>query len=453
MRRLSIAIALVAAIAGSYGLGWYHSRSQKGGRGEGRVAYYVDPMHPAYKSDKPGVAPDCGMPLVAVYADDVGSAPALAAAAPKTPGWVQVDAASQQLLGVQVAAAERSVVNRVVRAAGRVQPEDTRVYRLNSGVDGYVRNTFQDSLGTSVKKDQTLATYYAPDFLAVASGFLAAVERVPGAVVPDGSRTMALPGALSKQGFSSLQGYTDRLLNLGMSELQIKRVADSKQLPDTVDIVAPVDGFILARNISAGEHFEHGRELYRIADLSRVWVLAELDEHEAAYLIPGAPATVAIREEGRRLPARVTDSLPQSETGGGTVKIRLEMDNPKFLLRPEMIVDVEVPVHMPLAITVPVDAVVDSGNQARVYVEHAHDTFEPRDVKTGWRFGERIQVVDGLRAGERVLASGTFLVDSESRLKPAPVSARPRKSPDKKMAMGAMRAATSMSAHHGHGDD
>jgi len=272
-----------------------------------------------------------------------------------------------------------------------------------------------------VKKDQKLASYYSPDFLAVASGFLAANERVPGAVGNDGNRTMPFPGTLSKQGVSSMQGYTDRLRNLGMSDVQIKRIADSRQLPESIDIVAPADGFIVARNISPGQHFDHEMEFYRLADLSRVWVVAEIYEQEAPYLRPGGLAQIQLKDEGRKLPGRITDSLPQSEAGGGTVKLRLEVDNPKFLLRPDMVVDVELPIRLPPAVTVPLDAVVDSGARARVYIERGEGIFEPREVETGWRFGERVEILRGVRLGERVVVEATFLVDSESRLK-APAS-------------------------------
>jgi Cu(I)/Ag(I) efflux system membrane fusion protein len=320
-------------------------------------------------------------------------------------------------MGIRVAPVEKDGATRTIRVIGRIVPEDTRVYRINSGLDGFIRETYNDSVGVLVKKDQKLASYYSPDVLSVASGFLAASERVPGAVGTDGNRTMPFPGAVSKQGVSSLQGYTDRLRNLGMSDVQIKRMADSRQLPESIDIVAPTDGFILSRNISPGQHFDHDMEFYRIADLSRVWVVAEIYERDAPYLRPGGLAQITLKDEGRQLPARITDSLPQSEAGRGTVKLRLEADNPKFIFRPEMVVDVELPIRLPPAASVPLDALIDSGAHARVYVEHGEGIFEPREVETGWRFGERVEILRGVLPGERVVVEATFLVDSESRLK------------------------------------
>jgi RND family efflux transporter MFP subunit len=443
MKRTSLAIAVVAAIAASYGIGRYNSHLQSGNQKGRHVLYYVDPMHPSYKSDKPGIAPDCGMRLVPVFAEDLGNAQPSSPLTQLPAGAVAIDAATQRLMGIRVAPVEKKGATRTVRVIGRVVPEDTRVYRINSGLDGFIRETYNDSVGMLVKKDQKLASYYSPDILAVASGFLAASERVPGAVGNDGNRTMPFPGTLSKQGVSSMQGYTDRLRNLGMSDVQIKRMADLRQLPESIDIVAPADGFIVSRNISPGQHFDHEMEFYRLADLSRVWVVAEIYEQEAPYLRPGGLAQIHLKDEGRQMPGRITDSLPQSEAGGGTVKLRLEVDNPKFLLRPDMVVDVELPIRLPPAVTVPLDAVVDSGARARVYVEHGEGIFEPRDVETGWRFGERVEILRGVRPGERVVVEATFLVDSESRLKVPASGPAPAHTTEKPAGVpGHLRAAT-----------
>jgi Cu(I)/Ag(I) efflux system membrane fusion protein len=419
-RRLGLAIGVVAAIGASYDLGRYHSHSQMASKPGRPVLYYVDPMHPSYTSDQPGIAPDCGMQLEPVFAEDLRNASATSTAANLPPGVVSIDGSTQKLLGIRVAPVEKGDATRTVRVVGRVVPEDTRVYRINSGVDGFIQQTFQDSVGTQVKKDQKLATYYSPEFLSVASGFLAASERVPGAAGNDGNRTVPFPGALSKQGLSSLQGYSDRLRNLGMSDVQIKEIAENRQLPENIDVVAPASGFILAKNVSPGQHFDHAMEFYRIADLSRVWVIAEVDEQEASYLRPGGTAQIILNDESRPLSARISDSLPESQAGG-TVKVRLEIDNPKFTLRPDRLVDVVVPVRLPPSITVPADALVDSGTHTRVFVQREEGVFEPHEVETGWRVGDRVEIRRGVEPGERVVVAATFLVDSESRLK-APAS-------------------------------
>ena len=417
MRRSILALTLVVVVAGSFALGRYTTHSQSGRVGR-HIAYYVDPMHPSYKSDKPGIAPDCGMQLVPVYSTAAESEMPAAPLTQASEGAVSIDPGMRRSLGITVVAAKMAPATRTIRVIGRVAPEDTQIYHLNSGLDGFIRETYGDSVGTQVKKGQKLASYYAPDFLAAASGFLAATERIPGSVGKDGARfTPDFGGPVAKEGVRSIQGYTDHLRNLGMSDQQIAQIAESRQLPQSIDIVAPADGFILTRNVSPGLHFDHMLEFYQIADLQRVWVIADVFEPDSDYLTPGRMARLTLRD-GHQLSARVTDSLPQSEAGGGTVKVRLEADNPELRLRPDMLVDVEVSVSLPPAVTVPLDALIDSGAYTRVYVEHSDGVFEPREVATGWRSGENVEIRKGIQPGERVVASGTFLVDSESRLKP-----------------------------------
>jgi RND family efflux transporter MFP subunit len=433
MKKILSVVAIALLMILSYVAGGRHTvrHATATSGSDRRVLYWVDPMHPDYKSDHPGIAPDCGMPLEPVYAEDASNALRSTSLGQLAPGEVSIDGATQGLLGIQMATVEKSGAPHVIRVVGRVVAEDTRVYRINSGTDGFIRETYNDSVGELVKKDQKLATSYTGETLAVASGFLAANAGVPGAVGKDGSRTVPFPGALHKQGVSSLGGYADRLRNLGVSDVQIKQMADSHQLPENVDIVAPADGFILARNITPGQHFERAMEFYRIADLSRVWILADIYGSEARSFHPGAMARVSLSGGGKTFSARVSSVLPEVDPATRTLKLRLEADNPGFALRPDMYVDVELPVAMPVGLTVPQDAVLDSGREQRVFVERSSGVFEPRPVQTGWRSGDRVEIVHGLAAGERVVAAGTFLVDSESRLKSV-AQASPKQQPQEK---------------------
>jgi membrane fusion protein, copper/silver efflux system len=178
-----------------------------------------------------------------------------------------------------------------------------------------------------------------------------------------------------------------------------------------------VEGFILSRNISAGQHFDRSMEFYRVADLSRVWIVADIFASDAQNFRPGTVARVALSGGGKSFTARVTEILPQVDPATRTLKLRLEAVNPGFTLRPEMFVDVELPASFPAGLAIPVDALIDTGREQRVFVERGSGMFEPRRVQTGWRLGDRVQVLQGLSEGERVVSAGTFLVDSESRLK------------------------------------
>jgi Cu(I)/Ag(I) efflux system membrane fusion protein len=416
MKRILIAGLIGLLMIVSYALGTRHAQPVSESTNLRRILYWVDPMHPDYKSDRPGTAPDCGMALEPVYADSVGS-PSSTVVMP--PGAIAIDPAAQRLVGIRVAAPERTSGTHSVRFQGRVVPEDTRTFRVNSGMDGFIRETFSDSVGEFVKKDQRLASSYVADTVSIASGFLAATASMPGAVGKDGARTVPYPGAVSKQGVSSIQGYTDRLRNLGLSEAQIRQMAENHQLPETVDIVSPADGFILARNISPGQHFDRSAEFYRIADLSEVWIVADVFGADAQNIHAGAVARVTLPDQRRSFSARVSNVLPQVDPQTRALKLRLEANNPGFALRPDMFVDVELPVSGAAGVTVPQDAILDSGREQRVFVESSAGVFEPRTVQTGWRSGDRVEIVHGLAEGERVVVEGTFLVDSESRLKSA----------------------------------
>jgi len=375
-----------------------------------RVLYWVDPMHPAYRSDKPGTAPDCGMALEPVYADEASHS--LRPGEDAMPETVQIDPATLELYGIRLAKAERDTGQGKIRFFGRVAADQTLVYRVNLGTDGFVKETHDDAVGNHVTKDQHLALVYSPEFLSVAGGFLSANERAPGGA----SATKDNVAPSTTLGATSAQARADRLRNLGMSDAQINEISMDHRIPENVYIVSPTDGFILARNISPGVRFERFTDMYTIADLSRVWILAEAFGKDAQAFHPGARARVTLPDTGDTFEARVSNVLPEVDPATRILKPRLEVDNPGFKLRPDMFVNIELAVSMPPGLTVPADAVVDSGLSKRVFVETSPGHFATREVETGWRMNDRVQVVKGLQEGETVVAAGTFLVDSESRM-------------------------------------
>ncbi len=370
--------------------------------------YYVDPMHPAYKSDKPGIAPDCGMQLVPVFADELNKAPSAGTDSNAT--QVKIDSTAQQLYGIRVTPVEKFSGSRTLRVLGRVAADETRVFRVNIGTDGYVKQTQDDAVGNRVKKDQHLAVIYSPEFLTLIGGYLSANERTQ----PEASRDVA-----SSAFAAGVQARADRLRNIGMSDSQIDELGKTRRIPEDVYVVSPVDGFVISRTISPGQRFERYTEFYRIADLSHIWILADVFGGDAQAFRPGTLATVTLPDTGQTLHARVTNILPEVDPATRTMRVRLEADNPGFVLRPDMFVNVDLPISLAPGLTVPLDAVLDSGLSKRVFVESGDGYFEPRQVVTGWRADERVQIVRGLQEGEKVVYAGTFLVDSESRVQTA----------------------------------
>jgi len=410
MRKAIYALLVAVLMILSYAGGRQHTLRDTGAiASERRVLYYVDPMHPAYKSDKPGIAPDCGMKLEPVYADAGSSI------APAQQGIIHIDSDKQQLIGVSVTPVEISSGTRDLLLTGRVAFDETRVYRVNSGSEGWVEQTFGDSVGTQVVKGQRLASFYSRELWTAEQSYLSGTYGA----TPAREAGQANPVSI------------DRLRNLGVSDEQIKDLSKQRQASTLAYVSSPSDGFIMARNISPGEKFDRGMEFYRIVDLRHVWILADVFENDTQTYRPGMMATVTL-PQGKKLRARVSDVLPQIDPTTRTLKLRLEVDNPGFVLRPDMFVDVHFSVRLPTGLSVPADALVDSGLTKRVYVESGPGIFEPREVETGWRVGDRVQIVQGIHEGDRVVGAGTFLVDSESKLEASAESSRetPMMKPD-----------------------
>jgi membrane fusion protein, copper/silver efflux system len=399
-----IVIALGAFIAGRF-TGGSSAKSQPTAK---RILYYVDPMHPAYKSDKPGTAPDCGMALEPVYeGDNLASKTQLPA------GAVSITAEQQQIIGVRVEKVEKNSGSRVIRTTGRVAPDDNRVFRLMAGTDGWIRELQDNPAGTVVTKDQLLATFFSREFRNAEQaylGSLASIDRVRGTRDADEQTRLS---------DSSVRVNEEQLRTLGMGEPQIRDLAKTRQVTGDIALVAPVNGIVLSRTITPQQRFEKGTEFYRIADLSRVWIIADVFSDETATLRPGSKATVLIRELSKTVTATVSSSPPLFDANSRTLKLRLETDNPGMSLRPDMYVDIEFRTPAPPGISVPAESVLDSGMQKIVYLETADGVFEPRPVELGGSFGNRVTVKRGLAEGDRVVTSGNFLIDSESRMKPA----------------------------------
>jgi membrane fusion protein, copper/silver efflux system len=398
-----LVIALGAFIAGRFS----GESSPKNQPSSKRILYYVDPMHPAYKSDKPGIAPDCGMALEPVYEGDDPSAKLQLPA-----GAVSITPEKQLLIGVRVEEVERNSGSRLVRTTGRVAPDDNRVYRLMAGTDGWIQSLEDSPAGTVVKKDQVLATFYSREFRNAEQaylGSLATIDRLKGGREDEQGREIN----------SSIRINEEQLRTLGMDEPQIRELAKTRQVTADIKIVAPTDGIVLSRSISPQQRFEKGTEFYRVADLSKIWIVADVFSDETSALRPGTKATVLIRELSKTVTATVNDSPPLFDATSRTLKLRLETDNPGMLLRPDMYVDVEFRMPVPPGISIPAEAVLDSGMQKIVYLETGDGVFEPRPVELGTSFGNRVTVKQGLAEGDRVVTAGNFLIDSESRMKPA----------------------------------
>jgi membrane fusion protein, copper/silver efflux system len=445
LRFLLVAVLVAGAFGGGY---WYARRGADGageaqtGPGGRKILYWHDPMHPSYRSDKPGIAPDCGMRLEPVYADEPGTAAPQGKIAyyydpehpeyrsdkpglnPETgndlvpayeqppPGTINISAERQQLIGVTYGSVEPAHADHVIRAVGRIGYDETRISRVHSRIEGWVERVFVNEVGQRVTAGQSLLTIYSPELLASQQEYLLAL-RSKGVLA--GS---TVPGVQSHTS-SLIEASRRRLQLFDLSEGQIDTLTRTGQPVQNVALHSPVTGILTARAVYPKMRVTPELELFTVADVSTVWVYADIFEYEAPNIRLGLPAIVRIPGANRTVHARVSQILPEVDPQTRTLKVRLDLPNPGATLRPDMFVDVDFRIHRAAALSVPVEAVFDTGLRKTVYVSRDSGSIEPRQVVTGARIGERVEILSGLSAGERVITSANFLIDSESQMKAA----------------------------------
>jgi membrane fusion protein, copper/silver efflux system len=412
MKRIIALTAVAVSVAvGSFAVGtsWAH-RSGTARMSAHAATVYSCPMHPHYHSDHPGDCPMCGMHLE----PERGGGEAAARTLP--PGAVQVSPERQQAIGIRLGVVGRFDGTRVVRTTGRVAPDENRTFPIVAAVSGWIRHVETATTGDAVKADQVLASFLAPqpEFDSAQQMYYTGLEMLYRASAQPQPRSQSHdPGRAGGE----IERVADGLRNMGVSNSQLRQMAKRRELVQDIQVESPVDGFILKRNVAPGLRFDRGFEFYRIADLNRVWIVADVYRDQLSFIRRGAAARISAAEGSRALPATVSQSEPIFDEATLTLKVRLEAANPKLALKPGMFVDVEFPVNLPSTLVVPADAIVDTGLRKTVFVDRGNGYFEPRLVETGWRIGDDVQVKKGLVPGEQIVISGTFLVDSESRMK------------------------------------
>jgi multidrug efflux pump subunit AcrA (membrane-fusion protein) len=278
--------------------------------------------------------------------------------------------------------------------------DETRIARVHPKVPGWIEEVYVDFTGKPVNRGEPLVTLYSPELLATQNELL--IARNAGETL----------------GPSLYQATRERLRLWDIDDEQIRHLEDRGVPLRTLTLKAPAGGVVTARNAFPGQRVEPGTELYAIADLSRVWVIAELYEDELPRVRLGQRVTVSLAyDPGRSYAGRVSFIYPEVDPATRTAKLRIEVPNPALELKPEMYANVELEVSYGTQITVPDSAVVDTGEEQVVFLAHEGGYFEPRRVDLGGKVGDRYLVREGVRPGDRIVVSGTFLIDSESRLK------------------------------------
>ncbi|HSP15652.1 MAG TPA: efflux RND transporter periplasmic adaptor subunit [Thermoanaerobaculia bacterium] len=388
-----LAITLVAVVV-------HRSAAEPGvaaNASERKVLYWVDPMHPTYKSDKPGKAPDCGMDLVPVYADGGGQSTST------VQGYANVSLppARQQMIGVQTALAERRTIGRSVRAVGRVGVDETRLYKITTKFEGYIEKLHVNFTGQPVHRGEALFTIYSPELLATQQEYLLALRAV-------------------KQSPELLEASRQRLKLWDISDSEIRTLEREGVARKSLTISSPASGVVTVKNAVEGARVTPGDVLFEIADLERVWVVADVYEAEFGSLRLGGPAEITLSfAPGRVFKGSLSFIAPTVDPMTKTVKVRVDVDNRDGALKPEMFADVTLSEPKREVVAVPQSAVLNTGTRSIVFVVSAEGSFQPREVAVGANDGQFVEIRSGIEPGEKVATQANFLIDSESRLKAA----------------------------------
>ena len=358
-----------------------------------KLLYYRNPMGAPDTSPVPK-KDSMGMDYIPVYADELAE-----------PGTVKVSLDKIQRSGVRTAKVEARPILRTVRAVGRIEHDETLLTIVALRTDGFIEELFVNKTGQHVRKGDPLFRVYSPQIQSAQTDLIVAMRA---------QKKMA---AADKE----LDGAVLRLRNLGVPQERIDEVRNSGTNPRTLDWPAPANGDVIEKKVINGQRVTAGDELYRIADHSQVWVIADVAESDIAEIKLGMKATVTLRAaQADPVEGAVTFIYPELNPETRTVPVRIDLPNPEGLMKTAMFADVVFATGDQEAVAaVPDSAIIDSGTRQVVLVAKGEGRFEPRAVKLGRRGGGYVEIAEGLKPGEEIVTAATFLIDAESNLRAA----------------------------------
>lgn len=346
---------------------------------EATAARYVCPMHPQITSDKPGSCSICGMNLVPVREATTSNA-------------VVIPPATRQQIGLTLGTVEKRALRREIRAPAGIVADETRLYHVNTKVDGWVEQLFVATTGQFVHKGDPLLTIYSPSLMTAQAEHLSAGD----ALRPSARRRLEL---------------------MDMTDEQITRLEQTKQINKTLTLHAPASGYVIERNIATGHKLTAGDQVLALADLSVVWADADVFQADVSLMKTGATVEIVVGTE--TFTGKVSFIAPTVDAETRTVKVRMEIPNPDAKLKPEMWATARLKVDLGERLAIPAAAVMRTGERTYTFKDAGDGKLTPVELKLGARAGEWFELRDGLAAGDKVVTSANFLVDSESQLKAA----------------------------------
>jgi RND family efflux transporter MFP subunit len=410
--RAILGVLLFASAAG-YGGYWFGTRHAIGTpsvganvlKTEPQILFYRNPMglpdtSPVPKKDS------MGMDYIPVREGEQDEEPG-------TANQIKISVEKVQKLGVRTEVASLRALDRSIRSAGRIEPDERRMVVIAPKFEGYVERLHVNATGQPVTKGQALFEAYSPELVSAQREY---------AIAQDGVKVMEKSGPDAQNSMRQLaQASLSRLRNLDVSEEQLKELAASGAAKRTLTFRSPVSGIVTEKKALQGQRFMPGELLFQITDLSSVWVIADVSEQDIGVVRTGAKAKVQINAYPEKsFEGAVTYIYPTMNPATRTIPVRVELSNPALMLKPGMFAQVALPVGgSQKVVAIPASAIIDSGTRQIALVQLKEGRFEPRQVKIGARGSDYVEVIEGVREGELVVVSANFLIDAESNLKAA----------------------------------
>jgi Cu(I)/Ag(I) efflux system membrane fusion protein len=406
---LSLFIILLVAAGGGYYL-WHQKQAVTGAhvaeQGRQGKESYTCPMHPFIIKDKPGACPVCGMTLVKKIEGAQASGKEL-----DMLGHVSLSPAQQVMANVATVKVDRMPLAKEIAAVGIVQYDQARQAKVTAWVAGRIDRLFVATVGAYVSKGRPVAEVYSPDLVSAQQEYLLALksrEQLKNSSIQ----------SISQGGEGLVASARQRLKLMGVRDEQVAALEKAGQPNIRLPIYTPLSGIVIEKTVLEGQYVNVGDPLFSIADLATVWVEVEVYENEFPNVKLGQAVDIVSQSyPGRTFRGRVKFVYPFLDPKTRTVKVRVELPNPGLKLKPDMFVNATIKVPLGASLVVPVAAVMDTGKRQVVWVETKPGIFAPHDVKVGARVGDNVQILSGLLRGDRVAASGGYLIDSEAQLK------------------------------------
>ena len=382
------------------------------GKKERKILYWTDPMMPNFKSDKPGKSP-MGMDMVPVYEDEEGVAP----------GTVKIDPTTVKSINVRTEKVIKKPLRKSIRTTGRIDYDERKVTHIHTKIQGWVEKLYVDFTGKEVNKGDVLLEVYSPELVSAQQEYLLALEYSKS--LKDSKVEGVTSGAESL-----LESARKRLQLFDVPEHQIKELEETRKPKKTLHIHSPTHGIVVQKNLLEGMFITPETHLYVIADISKIWVYADIYEYEVPWIKVGQETEMTLSYfSGKVFKGVVTYIYPYLQAETRTIKVRMEFDNPNWELKPDMYANVKLESKIAeSAVLVPAEAVIRSGVKDIIIVSKGGGVFEPRDIVVGVDTGDGyLQILEGIKPDEEVVTSAQFLIDSESKLREAVEKMRERK--------------------------